>query len=141
MNLATLIQPQIKQQIESLYQDFLTLNESERSILMVLAVVYKPIGIAKLGQLTDLLTNRGFLPGTKKAFRLSAEQKDRLNELSLISANKDGVQLNRLLANRLAGEINQLHTSFTCTAHEKLLEIMMAAEEMSPVVNTQSWQK
>ncbi|MFT5816363.1 MAG: hypothetical protein ACI9VT_004142, partial [Psychroserpens sp.] len=141
MKLAALIQPQINQQIESLYQAFLSLEEVEQSILMVLAVVYKPVGMTRLTQVIDILVSRGFLPHAKKEYRLSAQQREQFTQLSLLTANKEGVQLNRLLANRLITEINQLHTAFELTPVQKLLEITMAAEQIAPVVNSQSWQK
>lgn len=141
MNLAALIQPQINQQIESLYQAFLRLHQAEQTTLMILAVVYKPVGITKLGQVIDILDSRGFLPHEKKEYRLTVQQRERLTQLSLLTANKEGLQLNRLLANRLTREIDQLPTAYEFTAEQKLLEIMMAAEEIVPVVNSYSWQK
>jgi hypothetical protein len=141
MKLAALIQPQLNQQIESLYQAFLGLHEAEQTILMLLAVVYKPIGITKLAQVIDILGSRGLLRNSKKEYRLSAQQREQFTHLSLLTANKEGLQLNRLLANRLTTEIDQLQTAFEFTPGQKLLEIIMAAEEIVPVVNSYSWQK
>jgi len=141
MKLAALIQPQISQQIESLYQAYLRLHEAEQTLLTVLAVVYKPIGVTKLAEIIDILSSRGFLPNPKKEYRLSAQQREQFTKLSLLTANKDGVQLNRLLANRLITEIDQLPTAYEFTADQKLLEIIMAAEEIAPVVNSYNWQK
>ncbi|MFT7260973.1 MAG: hypothetical protein ACI9MS_002845, partial [Glaciecola sp.] len=138
MNSAALIQPQTHQQTESLYQVFLNLNGSEKMLLMILAVVYKPIGIAKLEQIVDILCSRGLLPKAKKEQRLSLQQKEKLIGQSLLIVNNDGVQLNRLLANRLTSEIGLLNTLFECTAHEKLVEIIMAAEQVEPAFNSNS---
>jgi superfamily II DNA or RNA helicase len=140
MKLAALIQPSIHQHIESLYQVFLRLDEAEQTTLMILAVVYKPIGIVKLGQIIEILDNRGFLPQAKKEYRLSVQQKEQLSQQSLLISNKEGVQLNPLLANRLTTEIDQLRTSFAFTSGQNLLEIIMAAEQIVPVVNSYSWQ-
>ncbi|GAC20649.1 DEAD/DEAH box helicase [Paraglaciecola arctica] len=140
MKLAALIQPQIHQQIESLYQAFLRLHGSEQSLLMVLAVVYKPIGITKFAQVIDILETRGLLPNPKKEYRLSVQQREQFTALSLLTVSKDGLLLNRLLANRLMTEIGQLRTAFELNANQKLLEIMMAAEEIVPVINSYSWQ-
>ena len=74
MKLTALIHPQINQQIESLYQAFLRLHEAEQALLMILAVVYKPIGITKLAQVIDILDSRGLLPNAKKEYRLSVQQ-------------------------------------------------------------------
>ncbi len=145
MKLTALIQPSIHQKIESLYQAFLRLNEEEQTTLMILAVVYKPIGITKLAQVIDVLDSHGFLPQVKKEYRLTVQQRERLTQLSLLIPNREGLQLNRLLANRLTTEIEQLRTSFAFTARDQeqhnLLEIIMAAEQVVPVVNSQSWQK
>jgi hypothetical protein len=145
MKLTALIQPSIHQKIESLYQAFLRLNEEEQTTLMILAVVYKPIGITKLAQVIDVLDSHGFLPQVKKVYRLTVQQRERLTQLSLLIPNREGLQLNRLLANRLTTEIEQLRTSFAFTARDQeqhnLLEIIMAAEQVVPVVNSQSWQK
>jgi hypothetical protein len=138
MNSAALIQPKIHQQIEFLYQAFLDLDESEKMLLMILSVVYKPIGIAKLEQIIDILGSRGLLPKAKKEQRLSVQIKEKLIGQSLLIVNSDGVQLNRLLANRLTAEIGQLNTLFECTSHEKLVEIIMAAEQVAPSFNSSS---
>jgi SNF2 family DNA or RNA helicase len=138
MKLAALIQPQINQQIESLYQFFLNLNEAEKTTLMILAVVYKPVGITKLAQIIDILDSRGFLSEAKKEYRLSTQQKEQLTRLSLLTSDREGLQLNKLLVNRLTTEIDQCHTSFEFTAKQKLLEIIMAAEQVVPVIN--NWQ-
>ena len=138
MHLAASIKPQINQQIEALYQVFSRLSVAEKSTLMILAVVYKPIGVMKLGQIIDILISRGFLPQAKKYYNLSAQQKERFAQLSLLVMNKDGLQLNKLLANRLTSEIDQLSTALNFTPNQKLLEIIMAAEQVTPVIN--GWQ-
>jgi SNF2 family DNA or RNA helicase len=136
MNSAALIQPQTHQQIDSLYQVFLNLNGSEKILLIILAVVYKPISVAKLEQIVDRLGNKGLLPKAKKEQRLSLQQKDKLISQSLLIVNSGGVQLNRLLANRLMSEVSLLNTLFKCTAHEKLVEIIMAAEQVMPAFDS-----
>ena len=138
MKLAALIQPQINQQIESLYQIFLRLNDAEQTTLMILAVVYKPVGMTKLAQIIDILDSRGFLSEAKKEYRLSTQQKEQLTRLSLLTSDREGVQLNKLLVNRLTTQIDQCHTSCELTAKQKLLEIIMAAEQVVPVMN--NWQ-
>jgi superfamily II DNA or RNA helicase len=145
MKLAALIQPTIHQQIKSLYQAFLKLDEHKQSVLMILAVVYKPIDVKKLEDVIDILITKGFLVKTKKEYLLSKPCRDLLTEQMLLTPNKEGLQLNRLLANRLTSEIDQFHTLFVFTAddlpHTNLLEIIMAAEQVVPVLNIYSWQK
>ena len=144
MKLAALIQPSIHLQIESLYQAFLDLNAVEQTTLMILAVVYKPIGINKLAHVIDILDSRGFLPQPKKEYRLTVQQKEQLTQLSLLIPNREGLQLNRLLANRLTAEIDQFHALFALKthgqSHSTLLEIITAAEQVVPVVDSYSSQ-
>jgi superfamily II DNA or RNA helicase len=145
MSIAALIQPQINKQIDALYHSFLQLSQHEQSVLMVLAVVYKPISIKNLEKIIGILVYSGFLPSVKNAYRLSVQQRERLTELSLLIPNNEGLQLNRLLANRLSNDIEQLPTAHESEAnkqaHNKLLAIIIAAEEVVPVVNSYSWQQ
>lgn len=156
MNLAALINPQTKQQIETLYQVFDALYEPEKVALIILAVVYKPISITKLNQLIDILSSRGLLANPKKYYHLNAQQKEQLIKRALLTSSKEGLQVNRLLANRLVDEIQQIRTAndsdeFIINAHiqrsahkyaadEKLIEIIMAAEEVAPIFNIPVWQ-
>ena len=71
MKIAALIQPNIDKKIDALYQAFLRLNEYEQCVLMILAVVYKPIGIKKLDQIINKLVDAGFLLAAKPKYRLS----------------------------------------------------------------------
>jgi SNF2 family DNA or RNA helicase len=146
MKLAALIQSPIHQQIESLYHVFLKLHEAEQITLMILAVVYKPIGITKLAQIIDILDSRDLLPLAKKEYQLSVQQKEKLIKQGLLVSSREGLQLNKLLANRLMTEIEQFqfHTSFVFMTHgqaqSRLLEIIKAAEQVVPVLHSHSWQ-
>jgi SNF2 family DNA or RNA helicase len=139
MKLAAFIQPHLNQQIASLYQTFLKLSEQEQVNLIILAVIYKGIGITKLGHVIDILVDKGFLPSTKKEYRLSVQSRERLVKHSLIVSSKDGLQINRLLANCLVAEIDGLRTLSFYTAHDKIIEIIVAAESIVPVINSQNW--
>jgi SNF2 family DNA or RNA helicase len=145
MSLAALIQPTIDQQIESLYQVFLTLDEHQQSVLIILAVVYKPIGIRKLEDVINILSTNGFLIKDKQGYLLSEPCRELMTKQLLLISNKEGLQLNRLLANRLTVEISQFYTLFDSTKddtpHKILLEIITAAEQVVPVVNNYSGQK
>lgn len=173
MKLTALIQPNTNKQIESLYQAFLKLSEPEQAVLIVLAVIYKPVGVTKLGEISDSLVTKGFLPRAKKDYRLSPPDRDRLTAQSFLVPNKEGLQLNRLLANRLTLDVNRLPGAFEFTllgrardqenaqAHKRadgcqydgqhdpqhdqtqhnLLEIILAAEDIVPVVSSYSWHK
>jgi SNF2 family DNA or RNA helicase len=144
MTIAELIQPDINKRIDALYHSFLGLDEHEQIVLKVLAVVYKPIGIKKLELLTNYLVDIGLLTDLKRTYHLSAPQRELLTKLSLLIPNREGLQLNRLLANRLTTEIERLHTEFDFAEHDpsqqNLLTIIMAAEDIVPVLNSYSWQ-
>ena len=75
-----------------------------------------------------------------KGLQTTVQQREQFTTLSLLTVSKEGLLLNRLLANRLITEIGQLRTAFELSANQKLLEIMMAAEEIAPVMNSYSWQ-
>jgi SNF2 family DNA or RNA helicase len=146
MKLAALIQSPVHQQIDSLYKIFLKLHESEQITLMILAVVYKPIGITKLEQVIELLITKGLLPNAKKEYVLTKQSREQLTQQSLLIPNREGLQLNRLLANRLSAEVNQFqfHSLFAFSnsgqTQSLLLEIIKAAEQVVPVTNSFSWQ-
>jgi hypothetical protein len=145
MKLTALIQPATHQQAESLYQAFLELDVPTQSVLMILAVVYKPIGIKKLEDIIDILKTTGFLTKSRKEYLLSKPCRELLAERFLLTPSKEGLKLNRLLANLLIANINQFHTLFAATTgeqlHQNLLGIIMAAEQVVPVINHYSWQK
>jgi SNF2 family DNA or RNA helicase len=140
MKLAALIQPQIQQKIASLHQAFLKLTEAEQSLLMILAVIYKPIGVTKLEQVIDVLDVNDFLPKPRKEYRLSPERRKQLIKLSMLISDRDGVQINKLLANRLTTDIHKFPTAIELTPQQKLYGIIMAAEKVVPVVNSLHWQ-
>ncbi|MGK0410151.1 MAG: SNF2 family DNA or RNA helicase [Shewanella psychromarinicola] len=146
MKLAALIQSPMHQQIESLYQVFSKLHEAEQVTLMIMAVVYKPIGITKLTHVIEILKSRGLLTKPKKEYVLSKECRELLTKQSLLIPNREGLQLNKLLANRLVAEVDQFqfHTLFASINSDLpntlLLEIIMAAEQVVPVVDSYSWQ-
>lgn len=144
MTIAALIQPDTNKHIDVLYQSFLGLDEHEQIVLKILAVVYKPIGIKKLEGVTNNLVDGGLLTGLKRAYHLSAQQRDQLTKLSLLTPSREGIQLNRLLANRLTTEVEQLQSTFDFAVQDQtqqnLLTIIMAAEDIVPVLNSYSWQ-
>ena len=144
MKLAALIQSPVQQQLDTLYQHFLGLNETEQTVLVVLAVIYKPIGLAKLAKVFDILDGQYLLPKGPKAYVFSKESRDQLSKNALVSFSLEGMKINTLLANRLSAEVEQFHHLFTFMPFKKsptlLLEIIKAAEHVVPVVNSYSWQ-
>ncbi|WP_340679619.1 DEAD/DEAH box helicase [Paraglaciecola sp.] len=144
MKLAALIQSPVHQQIDALYQVFSSLTEAEQTTLIILAVVYKPIGQLKLDLLIDMLARRGFLTRPKKDYILTKGCKEKLSKHGLLVPNREGLQLNKLLANRLSAEIEQFSHLFALASQSKtpstFIEIIKAAEQVVPVVNSYSWQ-
>ena len=140
MKLAALIQPQIHHQIDAQYQAFSTLDEAHQVALFILAVVHKPIGATKLAQVLAILHSRGLLSAPKKDYLFTSEQKQQLTSKGLLVNNREGLQLNPLLSNCLIKIIDQLPTEFELAPGQILLEIIMAAEQVVPVVNSYSWQ-
>ena len=126
---------------EHLYTEFSQLDEYERAILTVLAVIYKPIGIGKLHAVIDTLLAQGFLAGEKKHFRLSIERKAELAEKSLIMQVREGLCLHPLICNRLIDEIDSIAVHVNLTAQSKLVSVLMSAEAIVPVISPESWQK
>ena len=111
---------------------------------MILAVVYKPIGNIKFIHVIDILYRRGFLTKAKKEYILTKQRRELLTQQSLLISSKEGLQLNKLLANRLIAEINQFQSLFLVIGqseqHSRLLEIIMAAEQVVPIFNSYIWQ-
>jgi SNF2 family DNA or RNA helicase len=144
MKIAALIQPDINRQIDALYQSFLDLDEHEQIVLKILSVVHKPIGIKKLELLTNCLVDIGLLTDLKRTYHLSAPQRQQLTKLSLLIPNREGIQLNKLLANRLTFEVEKLQSTFDFVEHEQtqqnFLTIITTAEDIVPVLNSVSWQ-
>lgn len=140
MSSVTLIQPQIKEQIEAWYQIYQKLPESQKAVLMILAVIYKPIGIKRLEQVVSILREREFLPKLAKDYQLNAEERSYLSKQSLLIVSREGLQLNKAFANRLIADIGSWQVPFECTAREKLLEIIMVCEEVAPNSIGHAWQ-
>tara|TARA_R110000744_G_scaffold130926_3_gene238864 strand:+ start:15503 stop:19810 length:4308 start_codon:yes stop_codon:yes gene_type:complete len=140
MKLAALIQPQSHHQIDALYRALLRLDEAEQVTLFILAVIHKPIGATKLAQVIDILVGRGLLAFPKQHYLFTTQQKERLTSQSLLVSNREGLKLNPLLANRLVTEIEQPPIFTEHVPGQRLLEIIMAAEQVVPVINSYSWQ-
>ena len=98
------ITAQTPSHIEKLYQAYLLLNEYEQVVLKVLAVVYKPIGVAKLNSLLSDIGRANIFDCNMRIKGLAAEHREQLISLGFIAQNKSGIFLNPLLTNQLANE-------------------------------------
>ncbi|MCU4675215.1 DEAD/DEAH box helicase [Catenovulum sp. 2E275] len=125
------ITAQTPSQVDALYQQYLTLTPAEQSLLKILAVVYKPIGISKLQSLLTLAENAGLEKFGNKADFISAEKRKELIKQDFISQNRDGIKLNLLLANKLTQD---------CIKQNSFNLILSLAEQIVPVTSGYSWQ-
>lgn len=140
MKPAALIEPNLHHKIDALYQEFLKQNLHDKIILIILSVIYKPIGITKFAHLTNFLTDSGFLPAAKKEYRMLPANKKRLSECGLLIADSEGLRVNRLLANRLASEIDLIPSPLALSPSDKLMEVLHAGEQVAPVTDSYIWQ-
>lgn len=140
MQLTALITPKVSQQVDKLYNLYLTLEPAEQQLLSIMAVIYKPIYATKLSQVIEILIKIGFLTGAKQDYRLSPQRKVQLIEHQLLVESPHGLQLTILLANRLSFEIDNFTTLQPYSMHQKRLEIIFAAEQVVPVINSYGWQ-
>jgi SNF2 family DNA or RNA helicase len=144
MKLATLIHSNIEEQVKRNYQMLLALNPREQALLTVLAVIFKPIGVEKLYAVIAMLEGKGLLTHPKKEYRLSPQRKEALIQSGLISLHSDGLQINRALANPLVDALSNSEHLFNFAhingATSRTLAIILAAEDVVPVVNSFHWQ-
>ncbi|MBT0586265.1 DEAD/DEAH box helicase [Alteromonas oceanisediminis] len=118
------------EEIDALIQQFQTLTEHEQQLVMLLAVIYKPIGATKLSTVVGILCDWGMFIGRKTDYVLSTERKTALHRQQIIYAGKDGLQINPLIANVLVSQLPL----------RAFQDFLMAAEEVVPVVHSLHWQ-
>jgi SNF2 family DNA or RNA helicase len=151
MTIIELIEPQINQQIDALYRIFTSLNEAQQSVLIILAVVYKPIAIKKLEELLSILADNGLLAKSPSEYFLTPVRRKELENCNMLVSSKDGLQVNRLLANRLASELAQFPPQLAFTdsskitsktqqvANHKLRQIIQNAKQVMRSSSNNSW--
>jgi superfamily II DNA or RNA helicase len=152
MTIATFIHPHTNQQIESLYLTFSKLSEQEQGVLLILAVVYRPIPIKKLEELLNTLADKGLLAKLPQAYYLTPVRRKHLLNNNMLEQNKKGLYVNRLLANKLCAEVGQYppllvsatsdatNSQTRIKAQQRLLQIMVAAKQVMPITVRDSWQ-
>jgi len=151
--LSTLVGPNTAGSAQTLYNAFARLSRYEQAVLMILAAIYKPIGSQKLGRVLSILLEKTVLPGIASDYVLSAPQKERLIAMDLLSINKHGWQVNRLICNRLTTDLVTRAQPFDGPAEQTsrdlnlaqttddLLQVLLAAEAVVPVIYSNHWQK
>ncbi|WP_199915630.1 DEAD/DEAH box helicase [Saccharobesus litoralis] len=126
-----LINQSLHQQIEDLFQQYLTLSEDIQAIIKILAVIYKPVGAGKFNELLKELQRAGIFNTQPSIKPLSKEQKQHLVQLGFITNDKMGLRINLLLANRLT-QISIEEDSYKSILHY--------GEKVVPVASTLEWQ-
>ena len=98
------ITAETEQQINKLYQAYLSLNEYEQVVLKLLAVIYYPMGVAKFNALLTAVGREAIFPIKSRIKGLSVEQRELLTERQLMVHTQKGLSLNPLLLNKLTAE-------------------------------------
>ena len=98
------ITAETEQQINKLYQVYLSLNEYEQVVLKLLAVIYYPMGVAKFNALLTAVGREAIFPIKSRIKGLSVEQRELLTERQLMVHTQKGLSLNPLLLNKLTAE-------------------------------------
>ena len=120
------------QHVDELYAAYQALDAYTQTVLKLLAVMYKPIGASKLNKLlTALGTSAQHLTGVKLK-GLKSEHKDKLVKGNFISQDKDGIQLNLLLSNRLVED---------CIADHSYVGLIEQLEKNIPIRSLYEWQR
>ncbi len=144
MKLAALIQPEAHQQVNALYQEFLSRPATEQCVLVLLSVIYKAININQLNAVVAMLEQRSVLVKPKSAYRLSEHQYKELAAASLLHIENEQIRINPLLANCLINSLDEAEQLFNFSEYDthtsKLLSIILAAEDVVPVVTGNHWQ-
>ena len=127
-----LISEHTAQQQNLLFQLYETLNIEQQKLLLVLAVVYKPLSRGHINQLCRKLSNQTQIDWPASLLRLSNQDIEMLAQSGLFSAKDDVHKVNPLLANKLT-ELSIHQGSF--------LPILKLAEDVVPVLQLYDWEK
>jgi len=127
-----LISEHTAQQQSLLFQLYETLNIEQQKLLLVLAVVYKPLSRGHINQLCRKLSNQTQIDWPANLLRLSNPDIEVLAQSGLFSAKDDIHKVNPLLANKLT-ELSIKQGSF--------LPILKLAEDVVPVLQLYDWEK
>ncbi|MFC3120769.1 DEAD/DEAH box helicase [Agaribacter flavus] len=140
MRISPLISPDTAAQAEQLYTRFKSLEKHQQIVLIILAVIYKPIGITKLAEVVRELKLIGFLNKKAGFYSLSTEEKSRFEKMGLLHNTREGMTINRILANVLMHHLDDLEQCDEAIGQDKLKSIIYAAEQVVPVVTSFYWQ-
>ena len=127
-----LISEHTAQQQNLLFQLYETLNIEQQRLLLVLAVIYKPLSRGHINQLCRKLNHQTHIDWPTNLLRLSSPDIEVLAQSGLFSAKDDVHKVNPLLANKLT-ELSIQQGSF--------LPILKLAEDVVPVLQLYDWEK
>ncbi|KMT64381.1 DEAD/DEAH box helicase [Catenovulum maritimum] len=125
------ISANIQQQITEKYTEYQKLDDVEKICLKLLAVIHKPIGISKFGQILKFVGELGLFETITRKSQLAAEKRQALVQNEFIIHSKEGLKITPLLANKLTEE---------CIIEHSLNPILHAAEQVAPVRHALYWQ-
>lgn len=120
------------QHINKLYRKYLSLNQYEQWVLKLLAVIYRPVGVTKLNTLLSHIRREGYLVSDTRIKALSSEHKSKLTKKKLIHHNKEGLQINPLLSNRLTWE---------CVNDNSYPQLVKSIEAIIPIRTANEWMR
>lgn len=120
------------QQITVLYRTYLSLSLYEQTLLKLLALVHRPLGVTKLNKLLTLVKQSGLIEDTASVVDLTAEHRGTLVAKALIAHSQYGVSLNILLRNRLTEACIEDNT------YNKIVHIL---ETFAPLRRKYEWQR
>lgn len=140
MKITSLISQNSKQESEVVHKAFLDLSAADKVILIILSVIYKPIGTTKFDQVIRQLIDMDFLTQKGTYYKLTTDVKAKLGKAGMLQVTREGVMVNRLLANKLTEEVEYLEELREGVGHRKFISILFAAEHIVPVVNPYAWQ-
>ncbi|WP_395340267.1 DEAD/DEAH box helicase [Ningiella sp. W23] len=129
-------------QRDKLLNWFASIDEKERSLLLLLAVIYNPIGTTKLISVVKTLTEEGFLPGRASHYQFTTDRRASLTEQGILLSKKEGFVLNRLLANALVKQLlNAEPQGLTQFNGLRFIHILRASEQVMPVIQNLQWRR
>lgn len=134
MNLTHLVQPETNEHIAHYNKRFVELEHGEQVCLLIMSVIHKPIGIAKLEQVIKHLCDAKFLIGQPADYQLAADRRQILIKQSILVLAREGLYVNRLSCNSLTLKLSHLESLGEAIGKPKLVHILMAAEQVVPVV-------
>lgn len=126
------ITAQLPLEIDTRYQQFLSLPPFQQWAFTVLAVIYKPISLGHLNKLLKQLTIQLDTEDTAPFERISSTILSNWRKQGFVNFNKGDIKLTYLLNNRLTQD---------AIANDVFLTILKAGEAVVPVLQLYDWEQ